>query len=129
MHYAHVIDGIVVSVIKAEQNYIDTLRIPSEWIETSYNTRGGVHYITDTDTPSEDQSKAIRKNYAGKEFTYDETLDAFIPPQPFSSWNLNSDTCLWEAPIEEPVNTENIHHYWDEDLGEWVAESYSSYGA
>jgi hypothetical protein len=54
--------------------------------QTSYNTRGGVHY-TDGE-PSTDQSKALRKNYAGIGYTFDEERDAFIPPKPFESWLL-----------------------------------------
>jgi hypothetical protein len=61
---------------------------------TSYNTQGGVHY-TDGQ-PSEDQSKAFRKNYAGIGYIYDAALDAFIPPKPAEGdWVLDEDTCLW----------------------------------
>ena len=72
--------------------------------QTSYNTLGGVHYTTDEEgnrVPSDDQSKAFRKNYAGIGFTYDEERDAFIPPQPFESWVLNEDTCLWTELTDE----------------------------
>lgn len=74
---------------------------------TSYNTRGGIHYQADNNTPSQDQSKAFRKNYAGIGYYYDSIRDAFIPPKPFPSWTLNEETCLWESPIPYP-NTENI---------------------
>ena len=67
------------------------------WKQTSYNTKGGIHYQPNTKTPSEDQSKAFRKNYAGVDYTYDEERDAFIPPKPsIGSWILNENTCLWE---------------------------------
>lgn len=66
--------------------------------QTSYNTRGGVHYLPNSDTPSPDQSKALRKNYAGIGYTYDPVLDAFIPPKLYPDWVLNPDTCLWERP-------------------------------
>lgn len=69
--------------------------------QTSYNTRGGIHYDPVTGQPSADQSKALRKNYAGIGYRYDEQLDAFIPPQPFPSWNLNEQTCLWEPPEDK----------------------------
>jgi len=83
--------------------------------QTSYNTHGGVHY-TDGE-PSTDQSKALRYNYAGIGFTYDENRDAFIPPQPYASWALDEATCLWVAPIAYPA--EGVHT-WDEQAGDWV---------
>lgn len=84
--------------------------------QTSYNTRGGVHY-TDGE-PSADQSKALRYNYAGIGFTYDEARDAFIPPKPYESWLLNEDTCLWEAPVAYPEDGET--YTWDEESGAWI---------
>ena len=67
------------------------------WKQTSYNTRAGIHYTPNSNTPSEDQSKALRKNYGGVDWTYDETRDAFIPPKPLgNNWILNENTCLWE---------------------------------
>ena len=69
-HYAKVVDGIVTNVIVAEASYFDTFIDDSygEWIQTSYNTHGGVHYepgpTSDLTKPSSDQSKALRKNYA-----------------------------------------------------------------
>ena len=83
--------------------------------QTSYNTSGGVHYTGGE--PSEDQSKALRYNYAGIGFTYDADRDAFIPPQPYASWVLDEDTCLWVAPIAYPA--EGVHT-WDEEAGDWV---------
>jgi hypothetical protein len=84
--------------------------------QTSYNTRGGVHY-TDGE-PSEDQSKAFRKNYAGIGYIYDEERDAFIPPQPYESWVLNEDTCLWDAPLPYPVA--GGPYVWNEEVIDWV---------
>jgi hypothetical protein len=89
--------------------------------QTSYNTVGGVHYTTDEEgnrVPSEDQSKAFRKNYAGIGFTYDEERDAFIPPKPFESWVLNEDSCLWDAPV--PYPTDGAVYVWDEETVAWV---------
>jgi hypothetical protein len=83
--------------------------------QTSYNTYGGVHY-TDGE-PSDDQSKALRFNYAGIGFTYDEARDAFIPPQPYASWVFDEATCLWVAPIAYPAEGD---HVWDEEAGDWV---------
>ena len=59
----------------------------------------------------------IRKNYAGVGFTYDETLDAFIPPKPFSSWVLDEDTCLWNPPI--PCPGDLTTHEWNESTVSW----------
>lgn len=61
----------------------------------------------------------IRKNYAGIGFTYDSERDAFIPPKPFSSWLLNEETCLWDAPI--PYPTDGDIYSWDENNQQWVA--------
>lgn len=84
--------------------------------QTSYNTSGGVHY-TDGQ-PSADQSKALRFNYAGIGFTYDENRDAFIPPKPdYPSWVLDEGTCLWVAPIAYPAEGDYV---WDEQAGDWV---------
>jgi hypothetical protein len=79
---------------------------------TSYNTHGGVH--TSDGTP-------YRKNYAGIGFTYDEARDAFIPPQPYPSWVLNEETCLWEAPV--PYPTDGERYTWNEEDGEWVLQT------
>lgn len=87
--------------------------------QTSYNTRGGVHYNPETGKPSADQSKAFRKNYAGIGYTYDEDRDAFVPPQPYPSWVLDEDTCLWEAPI--PYPSDGGIYVWREDHQEWTA--------
>lgn len=75
---------------------------------TSYNTFAGVNQNGGT---------PYRKNYASIGFTYDGERDAFIPPQPFASWVLNEETCLWEAPISVP---ENSKCYWDEETLSWV---------
>jgi hypothetical protein len=87
--------------------------------QTSYNTRGGVHYDNATGEPSEDQTKALRFNYAGIGFTYDEERDAFIPPKPFESWVLDEATCLWEAPVAYPED--GADYTWDEETQEWTA--------
>jgi hypothetical protein len=92
--------------------------------QTSYNTRGGVHYNPATGEPSADQSKAFRKNYAGIGFSYNAIRDAFIPPKPYNSWKLNENTCWWEAPIPLPEDAgtgEPPKQYaWDEITTSWV---------
>jgi hypothetical protein len=92
--------------------------------QTSYNTRGGVHYNSETGEPSADQSKALRKNYAGLGYAYDAGRDAFVPPKPYNSWVLNEDTCLWDAPVAMPEDAgtgEPPKRYtWDEATTSWV---------
>ena len=115
-HYAKVLEGIVETVIVAESeffnNFVDDS--PGKWIQTSYNTRGGVHYEPNSNTPSSDQSKALRKNYAAVGYTYDKKRDAFIPPQQFPSWTLNDTTCLWDPPMPQP--SDGKAYLWDESL-------------
>lgn len=82
---------------------------------TSYNTKGGVHYTNGV--PSDDQSKAFRKNYAGIGYTYDQNRDAFIPPKPFNSWTLNENSCLWEAPVAYPEDGQM--YTWNEETTSW----------
>lgn len=106
-HFAKIENNKVVSVIVAEQDYIDGLvrKNPNEiWVKTSYNTAGGIHFDNQTGLPSTDQSKALRKNYAGIDYYYCNMRDAFIPPKPFSSWELNETTCNWIPPIPYPSN-------------------------
>lgn len=110
-HFAKVENGTVTQVIVAEQDFINSGAVgsPSSWVQTSYNTHGGVH--ANGGTP-------LRKNYAGIGFTYDDGRDAFIPPKPFASWTLNDTTCLWDAPVAYP--TDGKSYSWDEESGNWV---------
>ena len=84
--------------------------------QTSYNTRGGIHY-TDGE-PSEDQTKAFRGTYAGIGFYYDEDLDIFYPPRPYASWTLNAQTASWVAPIDYPAD--GGLYVWDETETDWI---------
>ena len=86
-HFAKVVNGIVTQVIVAEPEFFDTFvdTTPGEWIQTSYNTRGGQH----------PEGRPLRKNYAGIGFTYDAERDAFIPPKPEGDYALDEETCLW----------------------------------
>ena len=106
-HFAQVIDGVVQQVIVAEQDFINTLENPSQWIQTSYNTRGGNH----------PENRPLRKNYAGVGYIYDSQRDAFIPPQPFPSWTMSEETCLWNSPTPRP-NDDKIYT-WDETTISW----------
>lgn len=118
-HFAKVVEGTVTQVIVAEPEFFNTFvdTSPGEWVQTSYNTRGGVHYQSNTNEPSEDQTKALRKNYAGIGYTYDAQRDAFIPPKPFNSWILNETSCLWEAPVAYPTDGER--YIWNEETTSW----------
>jgi len=93
-----------------------TARTGDVYRQTSYNTRGGIHY-TDGE-PSADQSKALRFNYAGIGFAYDADRDAFIPPTPYPSWVLDEATCLWVAPIDYPAD--GGQYVWDEETTDWM---------
>lgn len=106
-HYAKIENDIVVHVIVAEQDYIDT--IDGEWIQTSYNTYAGQHKLGGT---------PLRKNFACLGFTYDRQRDAFIPPKPFNSWILNQDTLLWGAPVALPQDGKD--YMWDEATTSWT---------
>jgi len=80
----------------------------SIWVQTSYNTLGGVHSTGGT---------PLRKNHAGIGYTYDEDRDAFIPKKPYNSWILNEDTCQWEAPVAYPDDGERYN--WNEINQNW----------
>jgi hypothetical protein len=86
------------------------------WVQTSYNTYGGVHDKGGT---------PLRKNFAGIGYTYDEDRDAFIPPKPYTSWILNEDTCNWEAPVSMPTATleENQYYSWNESIINWEVKT------
>lgn len=120
-HFAQIDENnIVINVIVAEQDFIDEGHVgdPASWLQTSYNTRGGIYYIPNTNIPAEDQSKALRKNYAGLGYTYDVERDAFIPPKEYNSWILNEVSCLWEAPV--PYPNDGNFYYWDEETLSWI---------
>ena len=110
-HFAKVENGIVTQVIVVEQDVLNTGAFgdPAFWIQTSYNTRGGQH----------PEGRPLRKNYAGIGFTYDQSRDAFIPPQPFPSWTLDEETCLWNPPVAYP--DDGNRYTWDEATTSWVA--------
>ena len=111
-HFAQIDENnIVTRVLVIEQDVVDTglFGEPSSFVQTSYNTHGGVHSLNGT---------PLRKNYAGIGYTYDSGLDAFIPPKPYNSWVLNEDTCLYEAPT--PMPTDDKRYSWDEETTSWV---------
>ena len=109
-HFAKVEDGIVTEVLVIEQDVIDTGAFgdPALWVQTSYNTHGGQH----------PEGRPLRKNYAGIGYTYDAARDAFYAPQPYPSWTLNDDTCLWEPPVAYP--DDGKVYVWDEATQAWT---------
>jgi hypothetical protein len=107
-HYAKVEDGVVTQVIVADGPDWCEQNLGGEWIQTSYNTRGGVH---------SGGKFPIHKNYAGIGFTFDGV--GFAPPQPHASWTLNKETYLWEAPTSMPVE-EGKFFTWKEETLSWV---------
>ena len=111
-HYAKIEDGIVTTVIVAEQGFIDTM-VDGQWVQTSRNTRGGIHYAPNSN--ESDGGIALRKNTAGVGYAYDEDRDAFIPPKPFDSWLLDEPTCTWEAPVPQPEGD----YMWNEQTKTW----------
>ena len=118
-HFAHVKNNIVDAVIVIGEEVIsnaggwtcpkcNSFVALDEWVQTSYNTRGGEHILG---------GEPLRKNFAGIGYAYDAVRDAFIPPQPYSSWTLNENTCLWESPI--PMSEKDTPQRWNEDLQAW----------
>ena len=112
-HYAKVENGVVVNVIVAEQDFVD--RQDGQWVQTSYNTRKGIHYAPNSNDP--DGGIALRKNYAGKGYIYDIERDAFMPPKPYDSWVLDEQTCTWDSPVPYP-NDDNTYE-WNEETQAW----------
>jgi hypothetical protein len=113
-HFAKVENGIVTQVIVIDQETLNTGHWgdPALWVQTSYNTQGGVH--SQGGTP-------LRKNYAGIGYSYDAGRDAFVPPKPFASWVLNETTCNWDAPVTMPT-TEGKRFVWRESDTSWVEQ-------
>jgi hypothetical protein len=111
-HFAKVSEGLVAQVIVAEPEFFETFvdTTPGTWVQTSYNTHGGIH--KNGGTP-------LRKNYAGIGYTYDKLRDAFIPPQNYPSWILNESTCLWEPPT--PYPDDGNSYEWNEATVSWDA--------
>ncbi len=109
-HFAKVENGTVTQVIVADQEFIDSGAVGSGWVQTSYNTHGGVYY-------GSDGGVALRKNYAVVGGVYDPIRDAFYAPQPYPSWLLNANTCLWEPPVPMPTDG---YYKWDEATRSWV---------
>ena len=135
-YFAKVVDGKVINVIVAEPEFFDTFidSIPGDWIQTSYNVRGGVYYEPGSNLtiPVADQASAMaghperqRKNTAATGMLYDRKLDIFYYPKPYASWVLNESTGTWEAPTAMPPLSESPcgEWQWEESTKEWVART------
>ena len=127
-HYAFLDENYIVTEVIVGKDEVDfdweqyyAIKKGQICKRTSYNTRGGIYYNPKTNLPDEDQSKSFRKNYAGVGYKYDINKNAFIPPQPYPSWNLNEQTCLWDAPIPYP-NDGNLYE-WNEQTLSWDLSS------
>ncbi len=117
-HFAKIDENnIVTQVLVIDQETIDTGHFgdPGSFIQTSYNTRGGVHY---GENGQPDNGIPLRKNYAAIGHTYDSVRDAFYAPKPFPSWILNEGSCLWESPT--PMPTDGKLYTWDENTLSWI---------
>jgi len=108
-HFARVENGIVTSVIVAEEDFIATgaLGDPAGWIQTSYRTIGNQH----------PEGRPLRGNYAGIGYTYDSVNDVFVAPQPFSNWVLDTATWLWNPPVAMPVD--EYFYKWNQETTSW----------
>lgn len=125
-HFAQIDENNVVQrVLVIDKAEIDTGNWgnPASFVQTSYNTRGGVYYIPNTATPDPDQSKAFRKNFAGIGYMWlpnGPDGGGFVPPAPYPSWIMNSFSYLWEAPVPMPVPNNPPFYVWDEATVSWV---------
>ena len=109
-HFAKVKNRTVTNVIVADQDFVDSYidHEPGKWVQTSYNTRGGQHTLGGT---------PLRKNFASIGGVYDEERDAFYLQQPYPSWVLDEETCLWNAPVTKPEDDKK--YIWNETDQQW----------
>jgi len=117
-HYAFLDENNIVTEVITGRNEDEVVDGISDWEAYYGNLRGQVCKRTS-------YNNNIRKNYAGIGYIYDETLDAFIPPQPYPSWLLDEDTCQWEAPVPYP-DDDTVIYGWNEELGDWEAVVFES---
>ena len=117
-HFAKVLDGKVIQIIVAEKEFFDTFvdSSPGNWIQTSYNTHGGIHYDSNTNEP--DNGIALRANYAGIGYIYDAINDVFYAPQPYPSWTISAPTWIWNPPVAYPNDGQT--YKWDEPTTSWI---------
>jgi hypothetical protein len=116
-HYAFLDENNIVTEVivgRDENEIVDGI---SDWEAYYAEFRGQVCVRTS-------YNGNIRKNYAGIGFTFDEELDAFIPPKPFESWLLVEETAQWTAPI--PYPEDDLMYSWNEELGDWEAVQFDT---
>jgi len=121
-HFAKVLNGKVLNILVAEQEFIDTYvdSSPGRWIQTSYNTRHGVHLDPTTGQP--DGGTALRGNFAKIGGNYDETHDVFYGEKPHDSWTLDETIWDWVPPVAYPEDAPEKNYRWDEATHDWVDE-------
>ena len=122
-YYAKIENNIVTEVMSVTTEQFNAYKLKTVdelWVQTNYNTEGGIYYIPNVypKVPDPDQSKALRANYAGIGYTYDPVNDVFYAPQPYPSWSISAPTWLWTAPV--PYPTDGNLYYWDEATLSWV---------
>lgn len=119
-HFAKVLNGTVQQVIVAEPDFFELFVdvSPGTWLQTSYNTRNGVHYGPDGQP---DGGAALRANYAGVGYTYDAANDVFYAPQPFPSWTISAPDWIWKSPV--PMPEDGKVYIWDEQTLNWVEQN------
>lgn len=121
-HFAKVLNGKVLNVIVADQEFIDTFvdSVPGPWIQTSYNTYRGVHLDPVTRQP--DNGTPLRGNFAVIGGNYDSTHDVFYGPKPYPSWTLDQTHWDWVPPVDYPEDAPEKNYRWDETSQTWIDE-------
>ena len=108
--------NVVVDVNVVDNNTIDNLPFPeSEPVGVAFLTQWSGGYSNWKQTS---YNASFRKNFAGIGFTYSIDLDSFVPPKPYPSWLLNTNTCQWQAPV--PYPNDGKMYQWDEATQSWV---------
>jgi len=105
----HIVSNDIATTEQAGIDFLNNLYKSRDiWRQTSYNTYAGEHSLGGT---------PFRKNFAGVGYRYDQTKDAFIPPQPYNSWTLNETTCIWDPPVAYP--SDGKIYIWNETTRQW----------
>jgi len=105
----HIVSNDIATTEQAGIDFLNNLYKSRDiWRQTSYNTYAGEHSLGGT---------PFRKNFAGVGYRYDQTKDAFIPPQPYNSWTLNETTCVWDPPV--PYPSDGKIYIWNETTKQW----------